>query len=184
MAARAICTIGHGNRSSEELKALLTGAGVRDLVDVRAHPGSRRHPQFSREALAAELGCAGIGYSWSGGDLGGRRRPKAGSRHTAWRNDSFRAYADHMESSEFAAAIDRLLAQADRSALAIMCAERLPWQCHRYLISDFLVAHGLDVMHLIAFGGSRPHTLNPIARVEGGALVYDRTSQMDLGLGD
>lgn len=182
MAAGAIYTIGHGNRSSEELQTLLTEAGVRSLVDVRAHPGSRRHPQFSRESLAAALGAAGIGYTWSGADLGGRRRPKAGSRHTAWRNDSFRAYADHMESAAFAAAIDRLLAQAEQQALAIMCAERLPWQCHRYLISDFLIMRGAAVTHLIGPGSAREHTLNPMVRIERGVLVYDRGSPLELGL--
>lgn len=182
MADRVICTVGHGNRSSEELQALLVEAGVRELVDVRAHPGSRRHPQFSRETLAAALGAAGIAYTWSGGELGGRRRPKAGSRHTAWRNDSFRAYADHMESAEFAAAIERLLARAAETRVAIMCAERLPWQCHRYLISDFLVMRGAAVTHLIASGSARQHALNPMARIEAGVLVYDRGSPLELGL--
>lgn len=182
MADRVICTVGHGNRTSEELQALLVEAGVRELVDVRAHPGSRRHPQFSRATLAEELGGVGIGYTWSGQDLGGRRRPKAGSRHTAWRNDSFRAYADHMESAEFAAAIDRLLARAGEAKLAIMCAERLPWQCHRYLISDFLVMRGVAVTHLIGSGSAREHALNPMARIEHGLLVYDRGSPLELGL--
>lgn len=180
----AIYTIGHGNRSSSEFRDLLLAVGVRDLIDVRAHPGSRRHPQFSRSTLDADLSASGIHYIWAGEALGGRRRPRAGSRHVAWRNDSFRAYADHMESPQFVAAIDDLVRLADKETPAIMCAERLPWQCHRYLISDFLVARGLEVTHLIAPGSARPHTLNPIARVEGGVLVYDRTSQMGLGLGD
>lgn len=181
--AITIYTIGHGNRSSSEFRNLLREADVRDLIDVRAHPGSRRHPQFSRSTLDVDLSTSGIHYIWAGEALGGRRRPRADSRHVAWRNDSFRAYADHMESPQFVAAIEELMQLAEKERPAIMCAERLPWQCHRYLISDFLVMRGLEVMHLIAPGSARPHVLNPIARVEGGTLVYDRTSQMDLGLG-
>lgn len=183
MTAQAIYTIGHGNRSSAELDEILRDAGVRHLVDVRAHPGSRRHPQFSRSALETHLPATDVRYTWWGEALGGRRKPRRDSRHVAWRNDSFRAYADHMESPEFVAAIDHLVRAAAAETLAFMCAERLPWQCHRYLISDFLVAHGHPVMHLMSPGGMRPHTLSDMARVEGGVLVYDRTAQLDLGLG-
>ena len=182
--ASTIYTIGHGNRSSSEFLDLLRQAGVRDLIDVRAHPGSRRHPQFSQSTLDADLSTSGVQYIWAGEALGGRRRPRAESRHHAWRNASFRAYADHMESSQFLASVEELVQLAEKETPAVMCAERLPWQCHRYLISDFLVMRGLEVMHLIGPGAARPHTLNPIARVDNSLLVYDRTSQMDLGLGE
>jgi uncharacterized protein (DUF488 family) len=183
MRAIAIYTIGHGNRSAEEFRELLVSAGVQHLIDVRAHPGSRRHPHFSQAELRHDLPAAGVRYSWEGPHLGGRRRPRPDTRHVAWRNDSFRAYADHMESPEFAAAIERVLQVAVEEPTALMCAERLPWQCHRYLISDFLVARDVRVTHLIAPGSAREHALNPMARGEGEVLIYDRSSQLDLGLG-
>jgi uncharacterized protein (DUF488 family) len=175
-----VYTVGHGSRSASEFRELLQHAGVGQLVDVRAHPGSRRHPHFSRPVLDADLEAAGIAYRWEGAALGGRRRSRSGSRHVAWRNESFRAYADHMESEAFSAAIDALIERAAGGSTAIMCAERLPWQCHRYLISDYLVMRGLRVIHLIARGSARPHGLNPMARVERGQLVYDRAGDPDL----
>src|SRR5262245_52505027 len=138
MAQTAIWTVGHGNRPLEELVALLEQAGVVCLVDVRAYPASRRHPQFERNALERSLAAAGIRYVWEGKGLGGRRRPTAESPHVALRVPAFRAYADHMMTREFHDAIDRLTVIADVHPAAIMCAERLPWQCHRFLISDYL----------------------------------------------
>lgn len=173
-------SIGHGNRSLEEFIGLLDG--VRLLVDVRAFPGSRRHPHFSKVSLNDALDAHGIAYAWQGKELGGRRRPQPGSRHHALNNASFRAYADHMETAEFGAAIDALIADSRRSTLAVMCAERLPWQCHRYLISDYLVARGASVVHLIAPGKSQTHQLNRIARVDNGIVIYDRGSQADLAV--
>jgi uncharacterized protein (DUF488 family) len=176
-----IRTIGHGNRPLDELEALLAGAGVTCLVDVRAFPGSRRHPQFGRAELERTLPQAGVRYVWEGKALGGRRRPRPDSPHIAMRNDSFRAYADHMQSDEFAAGIERVLALAN-DGVAIMCAERLPWQCHRYMISDFLVAHGVEVLHVIGAAAPKPHRLRPEARVVEGGLIYDLNAQPDLGL--
>lgn len=178
-----IHTIGHGNRSADEFRGLLQHAGVTRLADVRAHPGSRRHPQFSQAALVQDLATAGIRYTWDGEALGGRRRPRRESRHAALRNASFRAYADHMESVEFTAAVDALVASARSEHVAVMCAERLPWQCHRYLIADYLVAHGIHVLHLIAAGSVREHALNDAARVADGLLVYDQAGQPELDLG-
>ncbi len=177
-----IYTVGHGNRTSAELIELLHEAHVARLVDVRAHPGSRRHPHFSRALLDHDLGAAGVRYAWEGEALGGRRRPRADSPHCALRNDSFRAYADHMTTDEFVAAMARLVDESARETTAIMCAERLPWRCHRYLISDYLVAHGIGVIHLIATGSSRPHALHPVARLAGGLLVYDKMQPLDLVL--
>src|SRR4051812_24529579 len=175
-----IHTIGHGNRGFEELAGLLRDSGVTCLVDVRAFPGSRRHPQFGRGELERTLPTEGIRYVWEGKALGGRRRPRPDSPHVAMRNDSFRAYADHMESVDFAAGIERLLELARESRIAIMCAERLPWQCHRYMISDFLVARGLEVLHVIDAGPPKPHRLRTEARVTDRGLIYDRNAQPDL----
>jgi uncharacterized protein (DUF488 family) len=177
-----IHTIGHGNRPLEELETLLRSSRVACLVDVRAFPGSRRHPQFGRAELERTMPEAGIRYIWEGKALGGRRRPHPDSPHIAMRNDSFRAYADHMQSEEFAAGVERLLEIAAAEGVAIMCAERLPWQCHRYMISDFLVARGVEVLHVIDAKQPKPHRLRAEARVTAGGLIYDLNAQPDLGL--
>lgn len=176
-------TIGHGNRAGAEFVELLRRNGVRRLVDVRAFPASRRHPQFARDALQQALGEAGIEYVWAGESLGGRRRPTADSPNIALRNASFRAYADHMLRPPYQAALEHLIAEAHGQSTAIMCAERLPWRCHRYLIADSLVARGVDVRHIISDDAPRAHALNPIARRAGAALIYDRATQAELGLG-
>lgn len=175
-------TIGHGNRAAEEFIALLRQGAVRHLVDVRAFPASRRHPQFERATLQRALRDAGIAYLWEGEALGGRRRPRAGSPNSALRNPSFRAYADHMMQPAFRSALDRLIGLAARDRTAIMCAERLPWQCHRYLISDSVVARGMPVLHIVSADAPMPHRLSPLARLEGGVLVYDKGAQAGLGL--
>jgi uncharacterized protein (DUF488 family) len=175
-----IYTIGHGNRPLDELTALLQLSHVTHLVDVRAHPGSRRHPQFGRAELEQSLPAAGIDYVWEGKTLGGRRRPRPDSPHVAMRNDSFRAYADHMETAGFREGIEHLLGLASEGCAAIMCAERLPWQCHRYMISDYLVAHEVEVLHVIDASAPRPHSLRAEARLSEGRLVYDRQSQPGL----
>jgi uncharacterized protein (DUF488 family) len=177
-----IHTIGHGNRSADEFRGLLQHAGVTRLADVRAHPGSRRHPQFSQAALAHDLPVADVAYRWDGPALGGRRRSRQQSRNVALRNASFRAYADHMQTPEFRTAMNELMGRASSVPTAIMCAERLPWHCHRYLISDYLVAHGTEVVHLISPGAAREHALNRVARVENGIVVYDQAEQGELGL--
>lgn len=181
-ASDAVYTIGHGNRPLDELVALLGSAAIRSLVDVRAFPGSRRHPHFGREALERSLPEAGIAYVWEGASLGGRRRPRPESVHVALRNASFRAYADHMETADFREGVKRLLARAGKGRVAIMCAERLPWQCHRYMISDYLVAHGVEVRHVIDSKPAREHRLRAEARRHGDALVYDCNTQPGLEL--
>lgn len=141
-------------------------------MDVRRYPGSRRHPQFSRDALASALAAAGIEYAHEPG-LGGRRAARPDSPHTAWRVDAFRGYADHMETPEFGAALDRLIHRAGERPTAILCAEAVPWRCHRRLISDALVARGHEVRHILAPGRADRHELDANARVEpGGRLVY------------
>lgn len=175
-------TIGHGNRTAAEFVDLLRRNGVHRLVDVRAFPASRRHPQFARDALQHALVDAGIEYVWAGETLGGRRRPTADSPNVALRNASFRAYADHMMRPAYQAALENLIAGARERSTAIMCAERLPWRCHRYLIADSLVTHGVAVRHIISEDAPRAHALNPIARRSGAVLVYDRETQPELGL--
>lgn len=176
-----IHTIGHGNRPAKEFISLLQQWRIRSLVDVRAFPVSRRHPHFARAALEQSLKEAGIGYRWDGDALGGRRRPRADSPHVALRNASFRAYADHMMQPEFAAARDSLIEAASRESIAIMCAERLPWQCHRYLISDTLTARAVTVLHIVSVGAPQQHALSRLARVSGDVLIYDRGEQPALG---
>ena len=177
-----IYTIGHGNRPLEELIALLRRFGISRLIDVRAFPGSRRHPHFGRSELERTLPLAGVAYLWEGAALGGRRRPRADSPHVALRNASFRAYADHMETPAFAEGVERLRSQAVDEAVAIMCAERLPWQCHRYMISDYLVAQGAEVRHVIDESAPKPHALRAEARVAGDRLVYDSGTQSGLDI--
>jgi uncharacterized protein (DUF488 family) len=177
-----VYTIGHGNRPIDEFIGLLQEAGVACLVDVRAFPASRRHPHFGRAELEKSLPAAGIRYTWEGQALGGRRKPSAQSLHVALRHPAFRAYADHMMTPEFRQATERLLDAARAAPAAVMCAERLPWQCHRFLISDFLVARGNEVVHLVNPGKRQPHRLNPIARLKDGDLVYEGETQQALGL--
>jgi uncharacterized protein (DUF488 family) len=164
-----IWTIGHSTRSLDELIGLLRENGIQRLADVRRYPGSRRYPHFSRDSLARSLAEAGVEYVHVP-SLGGRRRPEADSPNTAWRNAQFRGYADHMATPEFRAAIDSLTGDPRRTA--IMCAEAVPWKCHRNLISDDLVRRGHEVIHILGSHSTQPHALNPKARVEGDRLVY------------
>jgi len=178
-----IYTVGHGNRTTEELAAILRGAGVRLLVDVRRFPASRRNPHLAREALAADLPQLGIDYVWHGEELGGRRRQAKQSRHTSWKVPGFRAYADYMDTNEFRAALAKVEEMARSGpALALMCAETLWWRCHRRLISDALALNGVEVVHLLGGGKQRQaHVLHPALRAdELGRPVYDRGTTPDL----
>jgi uncharacterized protein (DUF488 family) len=164
-----IFTIGHSTRALDELLALLREQGIARLADIRRYPGSRRYPHFSSEALGVSLPEHGIEYIHMP-SLGGRRKPEPDSPNTFWRNDQFRAYADHMASAEFRTAVDELLTSAERTVT--MCAEAVPWRCHRNLLSDELVRRGLEVLHIIGPGAVQPHALNPAARPEGDHLIY------------
>jgi uncharacterized protein (DUF488 family) len=168
-------TIGHGARSLAEFLAALESAGVAKLVDVRRYPSSKRHPHFAKEALDDSLTRKGIGYESWGRELGGRREPAGGaSRHPAWRNDSFQAYADYMDTSEFRGALDRLLAESRRARVAVMCAETLWWRCHRRLIADAATVAGAHVLHIFDEHTTKPHSLHPSLRKdEEGRPVYD-----------
>ena len=167
-----VYTIGHSTRAIEEFIALLQSVKIDVLVDVRMYPGSRRHPHFSRENLALVLPRAGIEYQHRP-DLGGRRRGGADSPNTFWRSASFRAYADYMDSPIFQKALDFLQALGATHRPAIMCAEAVPWQCHRQLIADALTARGVEVRHILSASSSQLHELNPGAEVRADrTLVY------------
>jgi uncharacterized protein (DUF488 family) len=169
-----IYTIGHSTRTLADFTELLRSNRIERLADIRRYPGSRRHPHFSREALAESLPRDGIAYIHMP-ELGGRRKPAPDSPNAAWRNDQFRAYADYMATKEFAEAIERLLAFSETTA--IMCAEAVPWRCHRNLVSDDLVRREVEVLHIIDATDPRPHELNPMARVEGDHLIYPAEGQ-------
>ena len=173
-----ISTIGHGTRELDEVIAMLTGAKIRTLVDVRQFPGSRRNPQFTAMPFAAALGEAGIGYVHLAG-LGGRSRADPNSRHTALRVPAFRAYADHLTTDAFAADYARLREIAAGSSTAIMCAERLWWRCHRRLIADRLTVDGWTVTHLLTPKKQEPHRMWGTARVVEGELIYDQAGTAD-----
>jgi len=168
----SVYTIGHSTRAAGELVALLDAHDVRTLVDVRRVPGSRNHPQFNRETLAATLADAGIMYRHEA-DLGGRRHARADSVNTAWRQSGFRGYADWMASDSFRTALERLAAGARAANTAILCAERDPAMCHRFLLSDAIVSVGIPVHHILGPGSTQPHSLHESARLEpDGTLVY------------
>jgi uncharacterized protein (DUF488 family) len=167
-----IFTVGHSTRTEEEFIDILRAHGIRRLVDVRRYPGSRRHPHFSRESLARTLPARGIAYEHAPA-LGGRRTPAADSVNTAWRSASFRAYADYMATPEFQAALAGVTAGADELTTAIMCAEAVPWRCHRQLIADTLIARGHDVQNILSATRAEPHRLNEHARTGAdGAVTY------------
>ena len=167
-------TIGHSTRTFDELVAALQAHGISTLVDIRAFPKSRRLPHFYRESLEVELPKKGIAYVWMS-ELGGHRQKiRADSPNTGLRNDSFRNYADYMLTPEFAQAIERLLEIAQQGSAAYMCAERVYFQCHRMLVSDYLTAHGHTVLHIDDNKRApRPHELMPEAHVVNGQLLYN-----------
>jgi uncharacterized protein (DUF488 family) len=167
-----IWTIGHSTRSLDEFVSLMAGESVELVADVRRFPVSRRHPQFNREALASDLARFGIGYLHLKA-LGGRRsRRSTGSPNTGWRVEAFNAYADYMATAEFEAALGELMAAAQPRRAAIMCAEAVPWRCHRRLIADALTVRGWTVRDIIGSGKVDVHRLTDFARVSGTRLTY------------
>jgi uncharacterized protein (DUF488 family) len=170
-APATLWTIGHSTRTLEEFLALLAAYRIEAVADVRRFPGSRRWPQFARDALAASLPAHGIGYQWFP-QLGGRRRARPDSPNTAWRNAAFRGYADHLASAEFAEGLAALLAFAARQRTAIMCAEAVWWRCHRSIIADVLKQRGIEVVHILDLQHAVVHPWTSAAQVENGELSY------------
>jgi uncharacterized protein (DUF488 family) len=167
-----IWTIGHSTRKIDIFLSLLQENGIKVVADVRMFPGSKRYPQFGREALAKSLGEHGIRYEHFP-ELGGRRKAKPDSKNTAWRNESFRGYADYMETEDFRSGIARLVDLADQAGLtAIMCAEAVWWRCHRSLISDYLKAHGVEVVHILDAKKTEQHPFTSAAKIVDGELSY------------
>jgi hypothetical protein len=167
----SIWTVGHSTRGEQEFLDLLAVFRIEAIADVRRFPGSRRQPNFSREALSASLPPQGIDYLWIP-QLGGRRKPLKDSPNTAWRNESFRGYADHLASAEFAQGLDELLALAARRRTAMMCSEVLWWRCHRALISDVLLCADIPVIHILDATHSSAHAYTSAARLVNGRLDY------------
>jgi uncharacterized protein (DUF488 family) len=167
-----IWTVGHSTREIDNFISLLQGNGIKLIADVRMFPGSKRYPQFNGAALAEMLGEHGILYEHFL-ELGGRRKAKPDSRNMAWRNESFRGYADYMETQKFRDGIARLVELAnDAGPIAIMCAEAVWWRCHRSLISDYLKTRGVEVIHILDAGKTEPHPYTSAARIVAGELSY------------
>ena len=166
-----ILTVGHSTRPIGEFVALLKAHGVERVVDVRTVPRSRRNPQFGKDVLPDSLAAAGIGYTHMPG-LGGLRRAKPDSPNTGWRNASFRGYADYMQTPAFAAAVENLISLAEKQTVALMCAEAVPWRCHRSLIADALLARGIASEDISSPTRRAPHKLTPFARVRGTTVTY------------
>ncbi len=167
-----IWTIGHSTRTIDEFISLLKENGIKLVADVRMFPGSKRYPQFGREALAKSLGESGIRYEHLP-ELGGRRKANPDSRNTAWRNASFRSYADYMETEQFQKGIESLLDVASEAGpAAIMCAEAVWWRCHRSLIADYLKVRGMEAMHVLGANKVEPHPYTSAAQIVNGELSY------------
>jgi uncharacterized protein (DUF488 family) len=173
-----IWTIGHSTRTIDEFISLLKENGIKLLADVRSLPGSKRYPQFNKESLANSLGKVGIRYEHFP-ELGGRRKARLDSSNTAWRNASFRGYADYMETEEFRNGAQRLLDLAGRSGpSAIMCAEAVWWRCHRSLISDYLKVRGIEVRHILDANKTDSHPYTSAARIVNGDLSYEAENSL------
>lgn len=167
-----IWTIGHSTREIDEFISLLHENQIKLLVDVRAYPASKRYPHFNKDSLKESLKAHGIRYEHFP-ELGGKRKPNPDSHNTAWRNASFRAYADHMETEQFQKGVARLLeVAAEAGPTAIMCSEAVWWRCHRSLIADYLKARGVEVLHILTANKVELHPFTPAARIVDGKLSY------------
>ena len=171
-----IWTIGHSTRSLDAFLSILGAHGIRQVTDVRRYPASRRWPHFSAESMAETLPAAGVIYTGMP-ELGGRRKARPDSPHTAWRVEAFRGYADFMDTPEFAAGLAEVERLASGMPSALLCAEALPWKCHRSLIADSLVARGWEARDVLSEKEARPHRLPKFARVEAGRVTYDVVEQ-------
>jgi uncharacterized protein (DUF488 family) len=167
-----IWTIGHSTRKIDIFLSLLKENGIKLLADVRMYPGSKRYPQFGREAFGQSLNETGIRYEHFP-ELGGRRKAKSDSKNAAWRNEMFRGYADYMETEDFGKGVARLVDLAEKiGPTAIMCAEAVWWRCHRSLISDHLKTRGVEVLHILDSNKVEPHPFTSAARIVNGELSY------------
>lgn len=166
-----IFTTGHSNRPIAEFIELLRAHGIQQLIDIRTIPKSRHNPQFNSDALAAALRHEGIRYLHMK-DLGGLRHPCKDSVNLGWRNAGFRGFADYMQTPEFAAALDRAVELSRAAPAALMCAEAVPWRCHRSLVADALLVWGVPVLHIISKADPKPHSLTPFARVHQTQITY------------
>lgn len=171
MAAHPVHTVGHSTRSAEEFVELLREFGVQELVDIRTVPRSRTNPQFDLDELPGTLAAAGIGHTYGRG-LGGLRSTSEDSVNTAWRNESFRGYADHMQTNAFGEALGKLELLAAERVVAIMCAEAVWWRCHRSLVAEALLVRGHDVQHILGPGKLTPAALRDFAVVDGDRITY------------
>ena len=169
--APPILTIGHSTHPIERFIELLRQHGVQRLVDIRTIPRSRHNPQFNREALAKSVEHEGIAYAHLK-ELGGLRHARPDSINAGWRNASFRGYADYMQTDEFEQALERLLQLCAGKRCAVMCAEALPWRCHRSLVADALVARGIPVEHILSGSRRDVHSLTPFARIQNERVFY------------
>ncbi len=169
--ASCIWTIGHSTRTFEHFLELLQSQNIEAIADVRRFPGSRKYPQFNAESLNASLHEHDIAYEWFQ-ELGGRRKPDPNSHNTAWRNASFRAYADYIETNEFRDGLDRLMQLANERRTAVMCSEAVWWRCHRSLISDVLKVEGVQVLHILEIGKVVEHPYTSAAQIVDGRLSY------------
>ncbi len=167
-----VWTVGHSTRSAEEFNQILAAHEIRNLVDVRSFPGSRRHPQFNKGQLSESLGAIGVTYHHQP-ELGGRRKPSPNSKNIALKNPSFRAYADHVDTEEFRKGIEKLLELSREGRAAIMCAEAVWWRCHRSLISDYLKSIGVVVNHIVDETRVENHAYTSAARIVDGRLSYE-----------
>jgi uncharacterized protein (DUF488 family) len=171
-----VATIGHSTRPIEKFIELLRAHGIEQLVDIRTIPRSRHNPQYNRETLPASLAAHGIRYVHLA-ELGGLRHARPDSPNTGWRNLSFRGFADYMQTPEFEAGIATLIQLAGERPTAIMCAEAVPWRCHRSLVADALAVRGITVQHIQTTGKASPHKLTSFACVSGTAIVYREPAQ-------
>ena len=169
--ALTIFTVGHSSRSIEDFIELLRSNGVTQLIDIRTIPKSRHNPQFNSDALAASLRAARVRYIQLKA-LGGLRHAKADSVNLGWRNASFRGFADYMQTDQFAAALDRVIKLAEDRATALMCAEAVPWRCHRSLVADALAVRKIRVLEIVSSAEPKEHKLTPFARVRGTRIAY------------
>jgi uncharacterized protein (DUF488 family) len=181
---RAVYTIGHSTRPLEKFVQMLNAHAIGKLIDIRTVPRSAMNPQFNRESLPSELAKAGIRYEHLA-ELGGLRKARADSVNTGWKNASFRGYADYMQTPAFANAIGHLMSEAREERVCIMCAEAVPWRCHRNLVADALMARGIAVNHIVNASRSHPdglrhHTMTAFARVRGEHVAYPAES-LDFG---